>query len=124
MTLSAIRRQARRRFIALAIVFVGCGSALMIYVTATPVPVNPLGYDPEDSKQYLREMEVYGGKANVIASDFLQWVESLWHGKRLAFTVVCLTLVLLLFFLAASTPLPPRIGPPPRRDQKPGRTEP
>ena len=124
MTLSAIRLQARRRFNALAIVFVGCGSALVIYVTATPIPANPLGYDSEDSKQYLREMEGYGGKANVIASEFLQWVESLWHGRRLAFTVVCLTLVLLLFFLVASTPLPPRIGPPPWRDQKPDRTEP
>jgi hypothetical protein len=124
MTPSAMRRQTRRRFIALAIVLVGCGSALVIYVTATPVPANPLGYDPEDSKQYLREMEVYGGKANVIASDFLQWVEGLWHGRRLALTMVGLTLVLLLFFLVASTPLPPRIGPPPRRDQKPDRTEP
>ena len=124
MTSSAIRRQARRRFIALAIVFVGCGSALVIYATATPDPVNPLGYDPEDSKQYLREMEVYGGKANVIASDFLRWLESLWHGRRLAFTVLGLTLVLLLFFLVASIPLPPRNGPPPRRDQKPDRTEP
>ena len=124
MTPSAIRRQARRRFIALAIVLAGCGSALVIYVTATPIPANPLGYDSEDSKQYLREMEGYGGKANVIASDLLQWLESLWHGRRLAFTVVCLTLVLLLFFLVASIPLPPRIGPPPRRDQKPDRTEP
>jgi hypothetical protein len=119
MTSSAIRRQARRRLIALAIVFVGCGGALVIYVTATPVPANPLGYDPEDSKQYLREMEVYGGKANLFASDSLQWIESLWHGRRLAFTVFCLTLVLLLFFLVASTPLPPRVGPPLRRDQKP-----
>ena len=83
MTPSAIRRQARRRFIALAIVLAGCGSALVIYVTATPIPANPLGYDSEDSKQYLREMEGYGGKANVIASEFLQWVESLWHGRRL-----------------------------------------
>jgi hypothetical protein len=117
MTLSAMRRHARRRFIALAIVFVGCGSALVIYATATPVPANPLGYDPEDSKQYLREMEVYGGKANVFASDSLQWIESLWHGRRLAFTVFCLTVLLLLFFWVASTPLPPRIGPPPWRDQ-------
>ena len=70
MTPSAIRQQARRRFIALAILLAGCGSALVIYATATPVPANPLGYDPEDTKQYLREMEVYGGTINVIASEF------------------------------------------------------
>ena len=116
--------QARRRIIAVAILLAGLGSALVIYLLATPAPANPLGYEPEDSKQYLREMEVYGGKANVLASEFRHWFESLWHGPRLAVTVVCLTLVLLLFFLVASTPLPPRIGPPPRRDRKPGRTEP
>ena len=96
----------------------------MIYATATPVPANPLGYDPEDSKQYLREMEVYGGKANVLVSEFSQWFESLWHGRQLAFTVAGLTVVLLLCFWIASIPLPPRVGPAPRRDQKPTRPEP
>jgi hypothetical protein len=124
MTLSSVRLQARRRFIAIAIVVAGFGSALVIYLTATPVPANPLGYDPEDSKQYLREMEVYGGKANVLASDFRQWFASLWHGRRLAVTVACLTLGLLLIFWVTSTPLPPRVGPSPRRDQEPDRTEP
>ena len=119
MTLSAIRQQARRRFIALAILLVGCGSALVIYATATPVPVNPLGYDPADTKQYLREMEVYGGTANVIASEFTQWVENLWHGRRLAFTVVCLTVLLQCFFWVATIPLPP-----PQRGQKADRSEP
>jgi hypothetical protein len=109
---------------AIAILVAGFGSALVIYVTATPVPANPLGYDPEDSKQYLREMEVYGGKANLLASAFRQWFDSLWHGRRLAVTVVCLTLLLLLFFWVASTPLPPEVGPSPPRDQKPDRTEP
>jgi hypothetical protein len=108
--LNSERLQARRRFIAMAILSAGLGSALVIYLTAKPAPANPLGYEAGDSKQYLRQMEVYGGKANVIGSEFRQWFESLWHGRRLAVTVVCLTLVLLLFFLVASTPLPPRGG--------------
>jgi hypothetical protein len=116
--------QARRRLIAAVILLAGLGSALVIYLTATPAPANPLGYESEDSKQYLREMEVYGGKANVLASEFRQWFESLWHGERLAVTVVCLTLVLLLFFLVASTPLPPEVGGSPRGEQKPDRTGP
>ena len=69
-------------------------------------------------------MEVYGGKANVIASAFLQWIESLWQGRRLAFTVAGLTLVLLLIFWVASTPLPPRVEPTSQRDPKTDRTEP
>jgi hypothetical protein len=107
MTLTFGSLHVPRRFVAIAILLAGFGSALVIYVTAMPAPANPLGYEPEDSKQYLREMEVYGGKANVLASQFRQWFESLWHGRRLAVTVVCLTLVLLVFFLVASTPLPP-----------------
>src|ERR1017187_1711822 len=116
--------QARRRLIAAVILLAGLGSALVIYLTAAPAPANPLGYESEDSKQYLREMEVYGGKANVLASEFRQWFESLWHGERLAVTVVCLTLVLLLFFLVASPPLPPEVGASPRGKQKPDRSGP
>jgi hypothetical protein len=124
MILRSGQLQARRRFIALAILLAGLGSALMIYLTATPAPANPLGYEPEDSKPYLRQMEVYGGKANVLASEFRLWFESLWHGRRLAATVVFLTLVLLLFFLVTTTPLPPEAAAPPRGDQKPDRTGP
>jgi len=116
--------QARRRLIAVAILSAGLGSALAIYLTATPAPANPLGYEPEDTKRYLREMEVYGGKANVLASEFRKWFDRLWHGERLAVTVVCLTLVLLLFFLFASTPLPPEEGASPEGEQKPDRTGP
>jgi hypothetical protein len=115
--------QPRRRLIAIAILLAGLGSALMIYLTAAPAPANPFGYEPEDSKRYLREMELYGGKVNVLASEFRQWFDSLWHGQRLAVTVVCLTLVLLLFFLIASTPLPPRVDPTSERQEKSDRTE-
>ena len=124
MILNSGPLQARRRLIAVAILLVGLGSALVIYLTATPAPANPLGYEPEDTKRYLREMEVYGGKANVLASEFRKWFDSLWHGERLAVTVVCLTLVLLLFFLFASTPLPPEEGASPQGEQKPDRTGP
>jgi len=99
----------------------GLGSALVIYLTAIPAPPNPLGYEPEDSKQYLRQMEVYGGKSNVLASQFRQWFDSLWHGRRLAVTVVCLTFVFLLFFLVGSTPLPPDVVASSHGEQKPDR---
>lgn len=106
--------QGRRRLIAGAILLAGLGSALVIYFTATPAPANPFGYEPEDTKKYLREMEVYGGKANVLASEFRRWFEGFWHGRQLAFTVVCLTLLLLFFFLFVSTPLPPEEDASPR----------
>lgn len=98
--------QARRKFVAAAILLAGFTAASAIYLTATPPPENPLGYRPEDSKQYLREMELYGGKANVLVSEFRQWFEGLWRGRPLAFTVAFISVLLALAFLIASTPLP------------------
>ena len=72
-----------------AILVVGLGSALAIYVTAGPVPEDPLGL--QDSRPYLRAMELYGGKANILAAELLDWFRSLWHGRRLAATVACIT---------------------------------
>jgi hypothetical protein len=97
--------QARRKVVAAAIALAGLMAAVVIYLTATPPPDNPLGYRPEDSKQYLRELELYGGKANVLVSEFRQWFEGLWHGKALAVTVAVLSVLLALTFLFASTPL-------------------
>ena len=38
-------------------------------------------------------MEVYGGTANLLATELRLWFASLWHGERLAYTVAVLTLV-------------------------------
>lgn len=78
----------------------------MIEWRATAPGANPLGYDPEDTKQYLRQMEVYGGTANVLASEFRIWFASLWHGERLAFTVAVLTLLAAWAFWFFSRPAP------------------
>jgi len=39
---------------------------------------------PEDSKMYQRDLELYGGKAAVLADEFWRWFVTLWHGTRLA----------------------------------------
>ena len=76
-----------------AILIAGLIAAVTINVRAGRMAENPLG-DPDDSKQYLRQMEVYGGKANVLASEARQWISGLWHGKSLAFTVGFIALLL------------------------------
>jgi hypothetical protein len=103
----------RRRVVAGALLLTGLGIALAIFLTAAAVPADPLGADPGNSKQYLREMELYGGKANLLASEFREWLESLLHGRRLAGTVVFVTLAVVLLYLVGSTPLPQEEGPPP-----------
>jgi hypothetical protein len=72
---------------------VGLLGSIAIYWNAATPPGNPLGYDPEDTKQYLRQMQMYGGNANVLASELREWFASLWRGERLAFTVAFLTLL-------------------------------
>jgi hypothetical protein len=97
----------RRRAGSLAILLVGLTASLAIFLTAKPPASNPLGYEPQDSKQYLRDMEVYGGKTNLIASELREFLASLWHGKRLALTVAMITLFAAWAYHYFSIPLSP-----------------
>jgi len=66
---------------------------------------DPLGYDPEDSKRYLRDLERYGGKANIVAGEITDWFNGLWHGRRLAFIVACVTVIVAGALLLAAIPM-------------------
>ena len=92
--------------IAVMILALGLASALWIYLAAAERgPGDASGDDPTDSKQYQRQMELYGGKANLLAAELMRWVSSLWHGRRLALTVACATvLVAGGFWLLADPP--------------------
>ena len=82
---------------------IGFGSALVIYLTAQPVLVDPLLGDPLTTKKYVRELQVIGGKGNVVAAEFMDWFAGLWHGEKLAGTMAVLTLgVTLVFRFVAS----------------------
>ena len=92
--------------IAAVILVLGLGGALWIYVAAALAPVDASGEDPTDSKQYQRQMELYGGKANVLAADLMRWLGSLWHGRRLALTVACATVLVAGGVWLLADPLP------------------
>jgi hypothetical protein len=87
---STAREKLLKR-IAAAILVVGLASAVWIYVAAGPAAEDPLGRD--DSKAYQRNMELYGGQANVLAFQLMTWFQGLWHGRSLAYTVGVLTLL-------------------------------
>jgi len=78
-----------------AILAAGFAAAVAIYVKARPAE-NPLGYDPAESKQYVHDMELYGGKANRLGGEVTEWFMGLWHGRNLAFTVAALTVLTVL----------------------------
>ena len=73
---------------------VGILISVVIYVTAGPPMEMPFGYNPLKSKVFLRELELYGGKGNVMAAQFREWFVGLWQGKNLSYTIAFITVVL------------------------------
>ncbi len=82
----------------------GFGSALVIYLTADPVTADPLLADPRAMKKYLHELQVIGGKANMLSAEFQDWFAGLWQGESLARTVAVLTLGVTLAFRFLAKP--------------------
>jgi hypothetical protein len=90
------------------ILLLGLSSAFLIYRAAeneSPGYEESTPFSPEYSKQNLRQLELYGGEANVLAYETRLWFIGLWHGKSLAFIVAWAT-ILLAFgcFYAADHP--------------------
>jgi len=105
-------QRTRPYLIPTVILFFGFGAALAIYLTAANKAEDIAGYEteggylypiaPEDSKTYMRNLELFGGKTNVLAREFIQWFSALWHGKSLAFTVAFITILISVGFLLAT----------------------
>jgi hypothetical protein len=64
---------------------------------------------PEDSKKYLRDLQLYGGKANVLMDELRRWFVGLWHGKSLAFTIACISIFVSFGVFYAANHLPPSL---------------
>ena len=101
------------------ILLVGLGSAVLIYQSAETDLSSVLGYEiagesvypimPENSKMYKHDLELYGGKAAVLADEFRRWFVGLWHGKSLAFAVAFISIFISFVIFFAANHLPPRL---------------
>jgi hypothetical protein len=106
--------------LSVVILVAGLASALMIYRTAGEDSSYVLGYEegdgsdraiaPQDSKKYLRDLELYGGKMNVLSTELSQWFSGLWRGESLGLTVAVITILLSFGVLYAASRMPPRSG--------------
>jgi hypothetical protein len=99
--------KTRLYIIAAALLVIGMGSSLLIYSTASEIDTeNILGNPLNESKSYRRSLELYGGKANLLASQFMQWFNGLWHGKDLGITIAWITGIVsvLILFIAYNLP--------------------
>lgn len=111
--------QARLRLIGWSILVVGWVAAALVAVTAQGDDDATLS----DTKRYEYQMEILGGKSNLLATEIRDFMGSLWHGRRLAalLAVVSLVSTLACLFLAQrlnhSPALRnrPKFGPAPRR---------
>ncbi|MBA4418198.1 MAG: hypothetical protein C0392_09865 [Syntrophus sp. (in: bacteria)] len=104
--------------ISVVILLGGLGSAILIYQTAENDSNSALGYEkgyesmypvmPQDSKKHLRNLELYGGKANVLMTQLRLWLVGLWQGKSLAFMVAFFAILLSfgVFYAANHLPYP------------------
>ncbi|MBF0330054.1 MAG: hypothetical protein HQL10_12930 [Nitrospirae bacterium] len=94
--------KTRLQIISVLILLSGISSSALIYLGDLSSPDSAQSYQaadgfvyhakPEDSKAYIHDLKLYGGKANVFADKFTRWFEGLWHGKSLAFTLAFITI--------------------------------
>jgi hypothetical protein len=85
--------QSRLRIISAAILLAGLLISSAIYLTAPEESDDMTIYGLEHSKAYRHDLELYGGKANVLISEFMEWFQGLWHGKSLAYTIAVIAIV-------------------------------
>lgn len=102
LSLAAARRV---RLVTRAILAAGFVAAIAVYIAAGARPEDPLS-DQLASKKYLHDLELYGGKANVLAPEFREWFAGLWYGKNLAGTIAVLTVVTAMVYRFFAIPLP------------------
>ncbi|GFE60487.1 hypothetical protein [Geobacter sp. AOG2] len=88
------RLQTRLYLCGIFILLAGLGAAVLIFLAAGDAPEGIPEFDIEGSRRSLRDLELYGGKANVLATEFIAWFGGLWHGRSLAATVACIAVVL------------------------------
>jgi len=88
--------------ISILILVVGLSISAFVYFNAQNETASADGYEfvhgqvypihLRDLKRYRRDLEMFGGKAMVLADDFYHWFSSLWKGKRLATTLAVVTI--------------------------------
>jgi hypothetical protein len=108
--------RTRLRRIGASVLIAGLLAAACVYLLATDDSGDAVAYQivdgqtfaiaHDDTKRYLRDVEMYGGKGAVMANDIGEWLAGLWHGRRLAYTLAWLSVgsALVCFWAAHALP--------------------
>jgi TRAP-type mannitol/chloroaromatic compound transport system substrate-binding protein len=81
-----------RRDLVRGILVVGLAAAAAAYFTARPPEAGPLGNPLEESKVYQRNLEVFGGSANLLATELREALAGWFRIHVLALGLAALTL--------------------------------
>ncbi|MBF0482816.1 MAG: hypothetical protein HQK81_15290 [Desulfovibrionaceae bacterium] len=124
------KHRVRCNAIGKAVLLTGLCAAVVIYLAAGVTGVsgdarldagNAGQAQSEISKSYVRNMELYGGKANVMAYEMRLWIDGLFQGETLAYTVGLASLAVALVFFLLARLVPPGIASEnPPGDETPG----
>ncbi len=106
MQKTTIQKRTLLYLISAIILLVGLTGALSIYLSSGGPPDSVPMPGLDNSKAYLREVEIYGGTANVLATEFMQWFDGLWHGQQLAYTIACIAIFISFCFAFVAYRLP------------------
>ena len=85
-----------------AVLCSGLVGAVLIYIFSEEISDTDPATAMASRRAYERSIELFGGKAMIPMVRFNQWLGTLWHGERLAFTIGVLSIVVALtcFWLA------------------------
>jgi len=104
--------RARLNLGGMFVLVAGLTAAAVIFLTANDVATGDVRYEivngtvyaiPQlTNKTYRHNLELYGGKAGVLFTEFGDWFEGLWRGRTLGYTVGAISVVMAaaLFLLA------------------------
>lgn len=112
MNWRGLDQPTRFRYISGLVLLAGLSCALLIFLLADNNA--DLEYkeghgsiyagEPLRTKKFVHDMELIGGKANVLIYDLTFWFEGLWQGKRLAYTIAFMTILVagLIYYFGVS----------------------
>ena len=93
----------RPLYIALAILAVGWGIGIPVYLTGTDEDALPFEMTT-DSRRYVYQLERLGGKSAVFYQELYDGFASLWHGSRLGITIGVISCLVALVYYRSATP--------------------
>jgi hypothetical protein len=82
------------RLISYVIFSIGIFISAVIFITARPPAEISFDYNPLKTKVFLRQLELYGGKGNIMAAELREWFVGLWQGRNLSYTIACITVII------------------------------